>query len=156
MAREPEGDDAQPPVAAALETSVAAIVRWSTRGDVRRTLFSDEAEGLSTTDAWLLARVVEAGPVRLSDLADWQRVDKSTITAQVHRLERRGLVRRTVDPADGRAFLLTATRRGQALHDHVRSTARALLAGLIEDWPEADQRQLAGLMSALVARMEER
>jgi DNA-binding MarR family transcriptional regulator len=156
MAREPEGDDAQPPVAAALESSVAAIVRWSTRADVRRTLFSDEAEGLSTTDAWLLARVVEAGPVRLSDLADWQRVDKSTITAQVHRLERRGLVRRTIDPADGRAFLLTRTRRGQALHDHVRSTARALLAGLIEDWPEADQRQLAGLMSALVARMEER
>ena len=49
-------------------------------------------DALSATDAWLLGRITDTGPVRLSALADWQEVDRSTMTTQVRRLERLGLV----------------------------------------------------------------
>ena len=46
---------------------------------------------LAQTDAWLLSHLAATGPARMSALAEWQAVDRSTMTAQVKRLERAGL-----------------------------------------------------------------
>lgn len=53
---------------------------------------------LAQTDAWLLSHLAATGPARMSALAEWQAVDRSTMTAQVKRLERAGLARRHTDP----------------------------------------------------------
>ena len=90
------------------------LVRWFTRSDVRAAMLADADPALSATDAWLLGRITDTGPVRLSALADWQEVDRSTMTTQVRRLERLGLVSRGPDPEDGRATLVRATRSGAA------------------------------------------
>src|SRR3954452_21980614 len=102
--------------AAVMERAVPMVVRWFTRGDVRRAMLADAEPALSATDAWLLGRITDTGPVRLSALADWQEVDRSTMTTQVRRLESLGLVSRTADPLDGRAALVKATRTGSARH----------------------------------------
>ena len=70
------------------------LVRWFTRSDVRRAMLADTDPALSATDAWLLGRITDTGPVRLSGSADWQEVDRSTMTTQVRRLESLGLVSR--------------------------------------------------------------
>ncbi len=83
-----EGRDAAAAEAAVvLERAVPMLVRWFTRSDVRRSMLADADPALSATDAWLLGRITDTGPVRLSDLADWQEVDRSTMTTQVRRLE---------------------------------------------------------------------
>ena len=112
------------------------LVRWFTRGDVKRAMLAEAEPTLSWTDAWLLGRITDTGPVRLSELADWQEVDRSTMTTQVRRLETLGLVDRTADPRDGRAALVSATRAGVARHRSTKQAARSLYENLLDDWSE--------------------
>src|SRR3954447_13626851 len=120
--------------AAALERAVPMLVRWFTRSDVKRSMLADAEPTLSWTDAWLLGRITDTGPVRLSELADWQEVDRSTMTTQVRRLEQLGLVSRGPDPRDGRASLVRSTRTGAARHRRTKLTARAEYRKLLTDW----------------------
>ena len=149
-------DDAVAEAAAALERAVPMLVRWFTRSDVRRSMLADTDPALSATDAWLLGRIADTGPVRLSALADWQEVDRSTMTPQVRRLESMGLVSRATDPQDGRAVLVSATRAGAARHRRTKRTARAVYETLLSDWSEDDLRQAARVAARLVDTLEHR
>ncbi len=131
------------------------LVRWFTRTDVKRSMLADAKPELSWTDAWLLGRITDTGPVRLSALADWQEVDRSTMTTQVHRLESLGLVERTADPSDGRAVLVKATRAGAARHRRTKQTARSIYAELLADWPQADVRAAARVARRLTQTLEQ-
>ena len=132
------------------------LVRWFTRSDVRRAMLADTNPALSATDAWLLGRITDTGPVRLSELADWQEVDRSTMSTQVRRLESMGLVSRAADSLDGRAVLVKATRSGAARHRRTKQTARAVYLEFFSDWSEHDLRQAAHVGSRLVAALEHR
>jgi DNA-binding MarR family transcriptional regulator len=141
---------------ARLERAVPMLVRWFTRSDVRHRMLADTDPALSATDAWLLGRITDTGPVRLSELADWQEVDRSTMTTQVRRLETMGLVSRATDPTDGRATLVQATRAGTARHRRTKRTARGVYEGLLADWSEDDLRQAAHVAARLVETLENR
>jgi DNA-binding MarR family transcriptional regulator len=132
------------------------LVRWFTRSDVRRALLAHKDPALSATDAWLLGRITDTGPVRLSALADWQEVDRSTMTTQVRRLEALGLVGRTPDPSDGRATLVRATRTGAARHRRTKQTARSVYQELLADWSEDELEQAANVAARLVETLERR
>src|SRR3954451_1664903 len=112
--------------AAAHERAVPMLGRWFTRSDVKRSMLADAEPNLSWTDAWLLGRIADTGPVRLSELAEWQEVDRSTMSTQVRRLEHLELVERESDPRDGRAVLVRATRAGVARHQRTKKTSRSL------------------------------
>ena len=139
-----------------LERAVPMLVRWFTRSDVRRRMLADTDPELSATDAWLLGRIADTGPVRLSELAAWQEVDRSTMTMQVRRLETMGLVSRAPDPTDGRATLGKATRSGAARHRRTKRTARGLYEELLADWSENDLREAAHVAARLVETLENR
>jgi len=140
--------------AAALERAVPMLVRWFTRSDVKRAMLGDAEPRLSWTDAWLLGRITDTGPVRFSELADWQEVDRSTMTTQVRRLEDLGLVARDADPRDGRAVLVSATRAGGARHRRTKKTARAVYERLLTDWSEDDLEAAARVAARLVEALE--
>jgi DNA-binding MarR family transcriptional regulator len=140
--------------AAALERAVPMLVRWFTRSDVKRAMLADAEPRLSWTDAWLLGRITDTGPVRLSALAAWQEVDRSTMTTEVRRLEALGLVERATDPSDGRAVLVAATATGAARHRHTKRTARKLYAQLLADWSEDDVRAAAQVARRLTETFE--
>lgn len=142
--------------AAALERAVPMLARWFTRTDVRRAMLAHTDRALSATDAWLLGRITDTGPVRLSELADWQEVDRSTMTTQVRRLEVLDLVERAPDPSDGRAVLVRATRKGAARHRRTKQTARAVYAELLGDWSDEDLEQAAHVATRLVETFERR
>lgn len=141
--------------AAALERAVPMLVRWFTRSDVKRSMLADAEPTLSWTDAWLLGRITDTGPVRLSELADWQEVDRSTMTTQVRRLEVLGLVDREPDPRDGRAVLVRATRAGAARHRRTKQTARLLYERLLADWSTDDLRATAQVARRLQETLEQ-
>lgn len=128
-----------------VQEAVTRIVRWANRADTRVALLGGAGRELSTGDVHLLRAVVADGPVRVSDLAGWQGVDKSTISTQVRRLEERGLVSRAPDPVDRRAVLLSATALGRRLRHRMDATGAALFAEHLHDWTDADRTAFAAL-----------
>lgn len=130
-----------------LERAITAVVRWAGRTDARRELVGPTADGLSAVDVTMLQLVVDHGPVRASDLADLQGVDKSTVTPQVRRLEERGMLAREPDPSDGRASLLTVTARGSRTNDEIHAAGAAVFDAVLSEWPDGDRRTIARLLS---------
>ncbi len=108
-----------------LITTSARIVRWVPK---------DSESELSLSAARVMARLADGGPTRISDLAAAERCSQPTITNHVKRLEAMRLVSRTVDPTDGRAWMIKLTRRGQQQLTHMRhslgSAAEPYLAQL--------------------------
>lgn len=141
-------------VGTALESCFSALLRWGSRASVQRRMRPGRIV-TSPTDDWLLRRILEVGPVRVSDLAAWQAVDKSTMTTQVGRLERQGLVVRRQGSADRRVVEVRATPRGRRLHERNVTEAREVLEGLVEDWSARDRRELARLLTRLGERLEQ-
>jgi DNA-binding MarR family transcriptional regulator len=156
MSTENPAEGAAEAAAAALERAVPMLARWFTRSDVRQSMLGKSHPPLSATDAWLLGRITDMGPLRLSALADWQEVDRSTMTTEVRRLESQGLVARAADPRDGRAVLVRATRKGAARHRQTKQNARTVYAGLLTGWSEDELRQVAQVATRLVATFESR
>ncbi|MBC7725263.1 MAG: MarR family transcriptional regulator [Burkholderiaceae bacterium] len=141
-------------VAEALDNAVGAILHWSTRSTVRRALCDSALPPLSPTDAWLLQRVGDAGASRMSELADAQGVDKSTMTAAVQRLEGKLVVERRADPRDRRVVLVSITELGREVLDGNRAIALGVFSDLVEDWSPAEHSDIVRLLDKFVARLE--
>jgi len=93
--------------------------------------------------AWRVLSDLSAGPARVSDLAQQQRVAQPTMTTLLQRLESEGWVRREPDPADGRATLMQTTAAGEnALADYRRAAA-SRIAPLLSELGAADRATLA-------------
>lgn len=140
-------------IGAALEAAVSAMQRWSTRADTRRRFAVAGLEPLSATERWLLAKIA-AGPVRMSTLADWQRVDRSTVTIQVRTLEEAGYVVRRPDPSDGRATQVSLSTDGRRHHEELRRRAAVVLNDLVADWPAEERRQFARLLTKFARALD--
>ncbi|MET1006299.1 MAG: MarR family transcriptional regulator [Propionibacteriaceae bacterium] len=85
-----------------LVTTSARIVRW----------VKTDGLTLSLASARILARLFDIGPSRISDLAALERSSQPTITNHVKRLEAAGLVERSADPTDARAWMIRLTDLG--------------------------------------------
>ena len=99
-----------------------AIVRTARR------LRQESGEHVSPSSVAALATIERHGPLAPSELAELERVKRPTITRVLARLEEAGLVERTNDPADGRAFLVSITRQGSELLRRIRTRKTAYLA----------------------------
>lgn len=141
-------------VGEALQATLDAVHRVRSRPEARLSLRSAAGDQVTPTDSWLLARLAQVGPLRMSALARWQGVDRSTMTAQVTRLERRGWVRRERDPGDGRALVVVLQPTGQELVDHLRRVGREATDRMVAHWPRRDQEDLARLLGRLVMELD--
>ena len=86
-----------------LITTAARAVRWVPNPD---------SFGLSLAAARILVRLSDNGPSRISDLAEWELSSQPTITNHVKRLEASGLVERSADAHDARAWRISLTPEG--------------------------------------------
>jgi len=142
--------ESAPAVGETLESALSTIQRWSTRADNKRMLHDSHGAALSSTDSWLLERVVAVGPLRMSKLASWMAVDKSTITTEIRRLEKAGLVTRRPDPSDRRAVLVTATDEGRTAIVRHRRLAQDVYETLVGKWASEDRTEFARLLERFV------
>lgn len=76
-------------------------------------------------------------------------VTSGTMTNRIDRLEKRGLVSRRPDPADGRSIIVSLTDSGKTLVDSAFSELLKLEAELLVDLPLSQQEKLAELLSEL-------
>src|SRR5664280_1146329 len=86
-------------------------------------------------------RVVGRRPgISAGALSDILRLHPSTLTGILHRLERRGLVRRTRDPEDRRRARLALTARGRQLNVSTPGTVEAVVKRVLAGIPETRLR----------------
>jgi DNA-binding MarR family transcriptional regulator len=106
-------------------------------------------EGLSPGHLGALSTILRIGPIRPGDLAQREFVSAPTMTRTLRDLEERGYVSRADDPDDRRSILVRATEEGEHEILRARSSRAEILAELIEQLPEPDQRALADALPAL-------
>ncbi len=99
--------------------------------------------------AYLLSRVSEQGPVRLTDLAAGMGLDPSSVSRQVSALERSGWVTRDEDPTDRRASRVTATPAGRDVVAALTIARTEVLARLTPEWTDADLDTLTTILARL-------
>ena len=116
-----------------LIATAARVVRWA----------PSDGDRVSVASARVMARLSDAGQLKISDLAAAERSSQPTITNHIKRLEAAGMVQRHEDPQDGRVSLISLTPAGQnellALRDYIGTALAPRLAAL----PEADRAALS-------------
>jgi DNA-binding MarR family transcriptional regulator len=71
--------------------------------------------GLTNGQFSLLTSLNRPQPAKMGAIAALLAMDRTTLTAALKPLERRGLIEVTIDPADRRSRVLTLTRAGKSL-----------------------------------------
>ena len=93
----------------------------------------------------MLAHVAEHGPMRASTVADLFSIDKGAISRQVTHLIELGLIEKSRDPEDGRAWLLTADARQRL--EQVAVSRRRYLADRLDGWEAGDLEAFTHLLA---------
>jgi DNA-binding MarR family transcriptional regulator len=88
-----------------------------------------------------------SGALRLSDLAGRMELDASTASRHVRSLEQLGLVRRSPDPDDGRAFRVELTEQGIEEWESSARRRIELLSAAMDGWSEDDILTFERLMT---------
>lgn len=114
--------------------------------EIRR---SAPAAEVSHSALGVISTLGKCGPQRLGALAEAEGVSPPTMTKIVTALEDLALVRRTTDPADGRASLVEVTEAGARLAATGKGEKLAALARRIADLDPADQAALEAALPAL-------
>lgn len=127
-----------------LEGEVGVLIRRIKRviGERARAVHAD----LQPASYLMLAYLAEHGPTRSSVIAETFDIDKGAISRQVQHLVDLGLVDRTPDPGDGRAWLVSASEYAVRRLAVVTADRRKWLDERLGDWEDSD---LTGFVDVL-------
>lgn len=109
-------------------------------------MLRQQTAGLTATQSSVLGSVHRHGPVRLTDLAELERLSGPMISKVVAALEEHGLVERVRDPGDGRSFLIGMSAAGDRWLIDSRHSRERWLA---EQLARLDDDELAAVAAAL-------
>ncbi|MEU9064001.1 MarR family transcriptional regulator [Streptomyces sp. NPDC048430] len=105
---------------------------------------------LSLTQLRVLGILRDRRP-RMSDLAAFLGLDKSTLSGLIARAERRGLLTRGTSPEDKRAVVVLITDEGRDLTQRLYEEARDALAPATGRLDPGQREQLAQLLEPLLS-----
>jgi len=100
------------PEARRVGLAVRELRRAASSQQFRQRVYGADSVALDPGQHDALDTVVSLGQPRMNELATKLRVDRSTATRTIERLEKQGLVQRRTDPTDGRYVVVIATARG--------------------------------------------
>ena len=137
---EPARHDDTAELAARLRMSIARMARFLRQ--------QDQGE-LPPGQTSALATIVNRGPMTLGDVAARERIAPPSVTKAIEQLVARGLVSRSVDPADRRVVRVEATAAGRRLLEANRVRRNEWLAHQLEQLDTAEVAQLGALLDVL-------
>jgi len=91
---------------------------------------------------------------RMGDLAEALRVDPSTATRAVQRLEKFGLAQRSTGTSDKRVVMVSASASGRARHAEAATRREELLQHIMSAYDPIEFEQLASLMERFVQSLD--
>lgn len=103
----------------------------------------------------VLTHLDERGPTRSSAVVEELGSDKGAVSRQMQHLEELGLLERTRDPDDGRAFLLSLSDDARARLDRVRHERWERCDERLAAWSVADLSALADQLARYNATLED-
>ncbi|MGO8959433.1 MAG: MarR family winged helix-turn-helix transcriptional regulator [Streptosporangiaceae bacterium] len=106
---------------------------------------------LSLTQLRVLA-ILRDRRLKMTELADYLGLDKSTMTGLVDRAEKRGLLQRAPNPTDGRAVDVRISPAGAELGDRLYARVARSLSAMISTLNRADQGRLQALLENMLGR----
>jgi DNA-binding MarR family transcriptional regulator len=112
---------------------------------------TDAGEGLTPTELSILATISRRGSLRLTELAEIERVNPTMLSRIAARLSDARLISRRADVDDRRAARVEATAAGRALHERIRAQRTASLAAHLDELPDEDVQALRAALPALEA-----
>lgn len=133
-------------IAEALPQSASAISRL---------FLAHTTVELSRTEANVM-RALSERPRRVTDLAIDEGVTQPAMTLLVNRLEERGWLERSEDPADRRAVLVSTSDSGARVFEQLRAEYRALLheeMALLDDEDVEALARATEILDGLVDRL---
>jgi DNA-binding MarR family transcriptional regulator len=140
-------------VPADLERALTQVARAIIHLGIPRHALA-EGESIDKAGYWLLVRVSEHGPIRLSELAEAVELDPSTVSRQMGALVNGGLINKEPDPHDGRASFLSLSARGAAVLESVSEARREALADALTEWSEEERATLAAGLLRLASGLQ--
>ena len=111
--------------------------------------------GVGSVSWRVVATIERSGPLRLSEIAERERVSRPTATAVIKRLEEEGLVQRAPDPTDSRSSLVSTTESGSAQLRAWRAQLAEGVGGLLEALPAEDLATLDRAAQILTRLVDE-
>jgi DNA-binding MarR family transcriptional regulator len=115
---------------------------------------SSTGEGLTPSQASVLALVVARGPLSLGELADLEGLNPTMLSRVVGKLQGMDLISRIPDPSDLRSASVTATAAGERIHQRITSQRAAVVSRCIELLSGPQEESLAAALPALEALAE--
>lgn len=97
----------------------------------------------------LLILVERFGPIGVGDLADRVGRDHTTVSRQVAKLEKLGLITRKVAADDRRFHRSIVTPKGKAMTDRIDAARERIAADIAKSWSKRDISELVRLLRKL-------
>jgi len=116
-------------------------------------------QGLDHAEYKLLLRLRSDGPGASDSAGDLSRalvMSSGGMTNLLDRLEERGLVRRTSDPADRRSVLVQLTSKGKRTIDRAVSTEAAREEAFFDGFTPGERKELNDALRTVMQTFEER
>jgi DNA-binding MarR family transcriptional regulator len=107
------------------------------------------SEGLSPTEASILAQITVRGPIGAAELMEIEYINRSMLSRLVTRLEKDGLVAKRQREDDLRAVDFEITEQGRRVSEQVREHRTALVMEGLARLPPEQQEVLRTAVSAI-------
>jgi DNA-binding MarR family transcriptional regulator len=112
-------------------------------------------EGLTPSQAAVLALVARRGSIGLSELARIESINPTMLSRLISRLEVTGLIARTPDPNDLRSAVVTITPAGTKMQDTIQGNRATVVGRAAEGLSADEQRSLVEALPALESLVEQ-
>jgi len=143
-------DSGQPNIFAEL-AELLTRASWRLRNNERKAL---APYGLTFAQARALRVLVDAGPIRIGDLAAALEIVPRSATSRVDGLEEARLVARSADPNDRRSVIIAATHQGQELVTRLRAERKVSAESLFAQLSAEDKAELLRILGILTGDRE--
>ncbi|MEV1072758.1 MarR family winged helix-turn-helix transcriptional regulator [Micromonospora parva] len=114
-----------------------------------------ERHGLSLRDHIVLSALHKTGDLTQVELGQALGMDKTTLTAEIDRLERMELVSRRVNPRDRRVRIVAITPKGDAARAAIAAGAEAREADAVRPIPATEVAQLRRALYLIIGSAED-
>jgi DNA-binding MarR family transcriptional regulator len=106
-------------------------------------------EGLTPTQASVLALVFGRGPIALAELVRLEHINPTMLSRVVGKLDEEGLVERIPDPDDLRSATLRVTAAGQTVHERIKAQRGAAVTAAAAKLPPDEHAALVAALTSL-------
>ncbi len=122
------------------------------REAAKLTVQTMRADGIGTAEFDFIHLVRHQPGITQAEIREALKIDKGAAARRAASLEAKGYLVRRENPADGRSQLLYATDKAEELKNSKASIEAAFYDWLLEELPEADQREFCRILNMLYQR----